>query len=83
MGGITAFGYEKENGTVAYIVTHDYDIDYIKHRKVPKYVSKQNVCNDDSFFCSELSKTEKSEVRVLYKLDGTTVIKNFNHNYTH
>jgi hypothetical protein len=80
MGGITAFGYEKENGTVAYIITRDSGIHYIKERKVPKYVSKQNICNDDSFFCSELSKAEKSEVRVLYKLDGSTIIKNFNSN---
>lgn len=83
MGGTTAFGYEKENGTVAYIITNDCGIKYIKERKVPKYVSKQNICNDDTFFCSELSKTEKSEVRVLYKLDGTTVIKNFNNNCAH
>lgn len=75
MGGTTAFGYEKENGTVAYIITHDCAIKYIKERNVPKYVSKQNICNDDSFFCSELSKAEKSIMRVLYKLDGSTVIK--------
>jgi hypothetical protein len=75
MGGTTVFGYEKENGTVAYIITHDCGIKYIKERKVPTYVSKQNICNNDSFFSSELSKIEKSALRVLYKLDGTTVIE--------
>ena len=48
MGGSTVFGYEKDGGTVVYIITHGIDIGeiyeskYISERTVPPHGSKSH-----------------------------------------
>jgi hypothetical protein len=83
MGGSTVFGYEKDNGTVVYIITHGigieeiYESKYISDRIVPAHASKSHYCDIGCFFSDEYFENEDSGWRILYKLDGTTVLRRY------
>jgi hypothetical protein len=76
----TAFGYELENGSIRYILTNNLILSeiekYIEKRQVP-YTLNNNIISIsiNDYYNKKSFEVDKSNWRVLYLLDGSTICK--------
>jgi len=72
------FGYGNSSNMVMCMITHNHIFDnlieYITKRGTPTILS-HHPCSAKDFFTEESFKEDNSSWRILYKADGTTVIK--------
>lgn len=77
----TAFGYELENGSIRYLLTHEYSLDqihpFLLRRAVPRSYSLTNIATCSKDFFDNFNK-DNSIWRVLYCMDGTIICKKSN-----
>lgn len=77
-----AFGYEKENGSIHYVLYHDLRSDEIEQymeKRTNPYTIHTSVLNAmclDNYFSQESFMAERSTCRVLYRMDGSVILKN-------
>lgn len=76
----TAFGYEKENGKVVYILCQDLGFDdiytnYLANRSLPDVGINHESLTVEMYFGME---NETTAWRILYKLDGNIVCRRDN-----
>jgi len=87
MGGANAFGYENSDGTIQYFVTTDYSLEemyssgYLDAKtQIPltyRVPSREivNCSNAEDYFSEIRNENEDTGYRVLYKLNGETIIR--------
>ena len=82
MSATAAFGYEKEDGSIHYVLYHNLQNDeieqYVEKRTNP-YTIRTSILNAmclDNYFSQESFMAEASTCRVLYRMDGSVVLKN-------
>jgi len=79
----TAFGYEKENGTIQYILSHELTLDeieqYLEERRVPGNINinKTSISIID-YFNKNSNELDNTKWRILYMLDGTVICRKWN-----
>jgi len=77
MAETTTFGYENEDGKIYYIISSDMSLDdaqsYLILRATPIHPDKLIISNSiTEYFDENNFSKEKSSLRILYMLDGTT-----------
>jgi len=77
MGSSTAFGYEQDNGSVRYLLTHEFSLDEIHplllRRETPNsYILPNTSISSNEYFDNF---EEDTTWRILYCLDGTIICK--------
>lgn len=76
----TAFGYEKDNGDVSYVLSNHMTKDdikksqYLKTRTTPTCCNQEKTLIMENYFDKEIFSKEKTDFRVLFKLDGSIVL---------
>ena len=79
----TAFGYQQPDGSVKYgLIVKEYSfdrlIDIIKNKKLPdSLVIDCLVKSQNSYLSAQRSVDEDTECRVLYRLDGSTLCRDY------
>jgi hypothetical protein len=76
----SAFGYEQDDGKIHYALTKSYTLDehfdYMNSRKIPQLSVVSYIAPSlEEFFCQTLFTKEKSNWRIVYLLDGTSLCR--------
>ena len=79
----TAFGYEHENGTVQYILSHELTLDeieqYLEQRRVPGNININKISPSIiEYFNKNSNELDNTKWRILYMLDGTVICRKWN-----
>ena len=80
MSKTTAFGYEKENGKVVYVLCQELGFDdiykkYLCNRSVPDVGLNSETLTEEMYFRVDSFENELTTWRILYKLDGNIVCR--------